>query len=99
MSLHSTSTQQVWAGFAAYTAHSPYEFEADAHYLKDSTGANVEHVAEEGGGGHGAHEGHEAHGDEHGVWPLRLTTPTTTSTTAIRSRRFHVDGRRWSQHP
>ena len=55
------------AGFAAYTAHSPYEFEADAHYLKDSTGANVEHVAEEGGGGHGAHEGHGAHGDEHGV--------------------------------
>ena len=25
-------------GFAAYTAHSPYEFEADEHYLKDSTG-------------------------------------------------------------
>ena len=24
------------AGFAAYTAHSPYEFEADEHYLKDS---------------------------------------------------------------
>ena len=34
-------------GLAAYTAHSPYEFEADAHYLKDSSGADVEHVAEE----------------------------------------------------
>ena len=39
------------AGFAAYTAHSPYEFEADEHYLKDSSGNNVEHIAEEGGGG------------------------------------------------
>ena len=35
------------SGLAAYTAHSPYEFEADAHYLKDSSGADVEHVAEE----------------------------------------------------
>ena len=34
-------------GLAAYTAHSPYEFEGDAHYLKDSSGADVEHVAEE----------------------------------------------------
>ena len=35
------------SGLAAYTAHSPYEFAADAHYLKDSSGADVEHVAEE----------------------------------------------------
>ena len=34
-------------GLAAYTAHSPYEFEADEHYLKDSSGADVEHVAED----------------------------------------------------
>ena len=33
-------------GLAAYTAHSPYEFEGDAHYLTDSNG-DVEHVAEE----------------------------------------------------
>jgi len=33
-------------GLAAYTAHSPYEFEANEHYLKDSSGANVEHVFE-----------------------------------------------------
>ena len=51
------------SGFAAYTAHSPYEFEATQHYLKDSTGNDVEHVAEEGGGGHGDHGDH---GDEHG---------------------------------
>ena len=36
-------------GFAAYTAHSPYEFEATQHYLKDSQGNDVEHIAEEGG--------------------------------------------------
>ena len=34
-------------GLSTYTAHSPYEFEADEHYLKNSAGANVEHVAEE----------------------------------------------------
>ena len=34
-------------GLAAYTAHSPYEFEADEHYLKDSSGADVEHVSED----------------------------------------------------
>ena len=55
------------SGFAAYTAHSPYEFEATQHYLKDSAGNDVEHVAEEGGGGHGDHGDHgDDHGDEHG---------------------------------
>ena len=53
------------SGFAAYTAHSPYEFEATQHYLKDSQGNDVEHIAEEGGGGHGDHG--DEHGDEHGV--------------------------------
>ena len=46
------------SGLAAYTAHSPYEFEATQHYLKDSAGNDVEHVAEEGGGGHGDHGDH-----------------------------------------
>ena len=56
------------SGFAAYTAHSPYEFEATQHYLKDSQGNDVEHIAEEGGGGHGDHGDHgDEHGDEHGV--------------------------------
>ena len=58
------------SGFAAYTAHSPYEFEATQHYLKDSAGNDVEHVAEEGGGGHGDHgdhgdDDHDDHGDDH----------------------------------
>ncbi len=52
-------------GFVAFTAHSPYEFEAAEHYLKDSAGNNVEHTAEEGGGGHGhgdhAEESHVCH--------------------------------------
>ena len=48
------------SGFVAYAQHSPYEFEADEHYLKDSTGANVEHIAEEGAGGHG-HGDHDDH--------------------------------------
>ena len=56
-------------GFAAFTAHSPYEFENTQHYLKDSAGNNVEHIAEEGGGGHGDHDDHgdehDDHGDEH----------------------------------
>ena len=50
-------------GFAAFTAHSPYEFENTQHYLKDSAGNDVEHVAEEGGG-HDDH-GHDDHGDDH----------------------------------
>ena len=60
------------SGLAAYTAHSPYEFEATQHYLKDSAGNDVEHVAEEGGGGHGDHgdhgdddhDDHDDHGDD-----------------------------------
>ena len=57
-------------GFAAFTAHSPYEFEDTQHYLKDSAGNDVEHVAEEGGGhddhGHGDHgDDHDDHGDDH----------------------------------
>ena len=53
-------------GFAAFTAHSPYEFENTQHYLKDSAGNDVEHVAEEGGG-HDDHDGddHDDHGDDH----------------------------------
>ncbi|CAI8199418.1 MAG: High-affinity zinc uptake system binding-protein ZnuA [Methanobacteriota archaeon] len=54
------------SGFAAYTAHSPYEFEATQHYLKDSAGNDIEHIAEEGGGGHGDHGDHgDGHGDNH----------------------------------
>ena len=59
------------SGLAAYTAHSPYEFEATQHYLKDSAGNDVEHIAEEGGGGHGDHGDH---GDDHGDGMCHNTT-------------------------
>ena len=50
-----------------YTAHSPYEFEATQHYLKDSAGNDVEHVAEEGGG-------HGDHGDHGGTMTTTMAT-------------------------
>ena len=52
------------AGFAVFTAHSPYEFERDMHYLQDSAGADVEPIAEESSGAHD-HD-HGGHGDDHG---------------------------------
>ncbi len=46
------------SGLAIYAQHVPTEFERDQHYLKDSTGADIEPVAQEGGGGdHGHHSG------------------------------------------
>ena len=55
---------QGMAGFAVFTAHSPYEFERDMHYLQDSAGADVEPIAEESSGAHD-HD-HGGHGDDHG---------------------------------
>lgn len=55
---------QGMAGFAVFTAHSPYEFERDMHYLQDSVGADVEPIAEESSGAHD-HD-HGGHGDDHG---------------------------------
>ena len=52
-------------GFAAFTAHSPYEFENTQHYLKDSAGNDVEHVAEEGGGHDDHGDDHDDHGEDH----------------------------------
>ena len=46
-------------GLAIYAQHVPIEFERTQHYLKDSTGEDIEPIAEEGADGH-AH----AHGDE-----------------------------------
>ena len=60
------------AGLAIYAQHVPTEFERDQHYLKDSTGADIEPVAQEGGGDHGHHDshgdegGHDDHGDDDG---------------------------------
>ena len=54
-------------GMAIYAQHVPTEFERDQHYLKDSTGEDIEPIAQEGAGAHG----HGDHGDEdageHGV--------------------------------
>ena len=47
------------SGLAIYAQHVPIEFERNQHYLKDSTGEDIEPKAEEGADGH-AH----AHGDE-----------------------------------
>ena len=46
-------------GMAMYAQHVPTEFERDQHYLKDSTGADIEPVAQEGAGAHD-----HGHGDE-----------------------------------
>ena len=59
-----TMDTQGMAGFAVFTAHSPYEFERDMHYLQDSAGADVEPIAEESSGSHD-HD-HGGHGDDHG---------------------------------
>ena len=55
-------------GMAMYAQHVPTEFERDQHYLKDSTGTDIEPIAQEGAGahGHGDHGGdggHDGHGD------------------------------------
>ena len=46
------------SGLAVFAQHVPIEFERDQHYLKDSSGTDIEPVAEEGSGGH-----HHDHGD------------------------------------
>eukprot|EP00956_Cyclotella_meneghiniana_P015861 scaffold24640_cov68-Cyclotella_meneghiniana.AAC.6 len=48
------------AGMVVFGQHVPIEFERDMHYLKDSSGDDVEPVLEEGAEGH-AHD----HGDGH----------------------------------
>jgi len=48
-------------GFVAYCQHSPYEFEAAEHYLKDGALNDIEHVSEESVGGHGHSHSHGAH--------------------------------------
>ena len=59
------------SGLAIYAQHVPTEFERDQHYLKDSTGTDIEPVAQEGGGAHG-HHGH----DDHEEYPICHNTET-----------------------
>merc|ERR1719171_3456670 len=44
------------SGLAVYAQHVPIEFERDTHYLYDSSGTDIEPVAEESGGGHAGHD-------------------------------------------
>uniref|UniRef100_A0A6U6G742 Spondin domain-containing protein n=1 Tax=Odontella aurita TaxID=265563 RepID=A0A6U6G742_9STRA len=47
-------------GFVAFGQHVPIEFERDMHYLKDSTGTDIEAILEEGSEGHShSHGDHE----------------------------------------
>jgi zinc/manganese transport system substrate-binding protein len=65
--------------YAFFTEHMPFEFEADAHFFKDMSGADVEPVAQDPEGDHHAHgyddhddhaeEGHDDHhGHNHGAF-------------------------------
>merc|ERR1719191_1548234 len=40
-------------GLAVYAQHVPIEFERDTHYFYDSSGTDIEPIAEEGSDGHG----------------------------------------------
>ena len=65
--------------YAFFTEHMPFEFEADEHFFKDMSGADVEPVAQEpemGGHddhGHGDHHGH--HHDHDGADPHAWLDP------------------------
>ena len=53
------------AGVVVYAQHVPTEFERDQHYLKDSSGEDIEPNAQESSGAHD-HGHHDEHGDEEG---------------------------------
>jgi len=48
------------SGLAIFAQHVPTEFERDQHYLKDSTGEDIEPIAQEGADAHA----HDEHGDD-----------------------------------
>ena len=55
-----------FTGMAMYAQHVPTEFERDQHYLKDSSGTDIEPIAQEGAGAHDHGDHGDDHGDEHG---------------------------------
>ena len=65
------------SGLAVFAQHVPIEFERDQHYLKDSSGTDIEPVAQEGAGEHD-HGSHGDHGDEHGEHEGAMCHNTTT---------------------
>lgn len=52
--------------YAFFTEHMPFEFEANEHFFKDTSGADVEPVAQEPEMDHDHDHGHDDHKDEHG---------------------------------
>lgn len=51
--------------YAFFTEHMPFEFEANEHFFKDSSGADVEPISQEPDGDHHDHDhAHDDHGDE-----------------------------------
>ena len=61
------------------TAHSPYEFEADEHYLKDANGTNIEPIKEDPASGHHHHHHHH----HSGVNPHLFVSPKMTAKLAL----------------
>ncbi|MEM7753046.1 MAG: zinc ABC transporter substrate-binding protein [Pseudomonadota bacterium] len=54
--------------YAFFTEHMPFEFEANEHFFKDTTGADVEPISQEPDGDHGHGHGHDhGHGHAHGA--------------------------------
>jgi len=52
--------------YAFFTEHMPFEFEADEHFFKDTSGADVEPIAQEPEMDHAHDEhGHDEHDDHH----------------------------------
>ena len=51
-SSYSAAAPPGMSGLAVFAQHVPIEFERDQHYLKDSSGTDIEPKAEEGSGGH-----------------------------------------------
>eukprot|EP00592_Proboscia_alata_P006184 CAMPEP_0194357130 /NCGR_PEP_ID=MMETSP0174-20130528/4658_1 /TAXON_ID=216777 /ORGANISM="Proboscia alata, Strain PI-D3" /LENGTH=383 /DNA_ID=CAMNT_0039127023 /DNA_START=407 /DNA_END=1558 /DNA_ORIENTATION=- len=62
------------SGLVVYAQHVPIEFERDQHYFKDSSGTDIEPIAQEGGGGHG----HGEHGEKDGSSGATAITATGT---------------------
>ena len=68
-------------GISVFAQHVPTEFERDQHYLKDSAGADIEPVAQEGADAH-AHDDHDDHDDHGGVCHNTTTHENYESTEA-----------------
>lgn len=75
---------QTAGAYTFFTEHMPTEFEADTHFFKDATGADVEPMATEPAEEEGGHHHHHGAFDPH-VWldPTMLVTMTETIETGF----------------